>query len=137
MNYLSIIYNALTAAQTKPVAPLQMIGDQEPPFVVFNIDSIEPLGSKVKVEPIDLVTVTVMIFNNDLDAAQADAYNVRLALSCLNTVQNSWPIFMSTEYNDITRTHYIVQTYEMRMAVTPPVSTGIGVMAIGSTFIVA
>lgn len=137
MNYAKIIYDALSTAQGNPVAPLQMLQEQEPPFVVFNIDSITPLASKVKYEPLDLVTVTVMIFNQNLDTAQSEANNVRKALSCLSTTQNSWLVFSSLEYDDRTRQYYAVQTYEMRMEYKPFEGVGIGSMVIGSTFIVA
>lgn len=136
MNYLSLIYNALTSATANPVAPVQMAQMQEPPFVVFNIDNIDPLSTKHAV-PCDLVTVSVMVFNQNLDNLQTDADAIRSALTCLSTVQSSWMDFAGIEYNEITKQYYMMQMYSLRIPRTAPENNGIGVMIIGSTFIVA
>ena len=136
MNYLGLIYNALTSATANPVAPVQMAQFQEPPFVVFNIDNIDPLSTKHAV-PCDLVTVSVMVFNQNLDNLQTDADAIRSALTCLSTVQSSWMDFAGIEYNEITKQYYMMQMYSLRIPRTAPENNGIGVMIIGSTFIVA
>ena len=137
MNYAETIYNALASAQGNPVAPLQMLQKQKPPFVVFNINSVQPLSAKVKYEPLDLVSITVMVFNQDMDTLQQEADKIRQALTCLPTVQNSWLEYSTLEYDERVKQYYIVQEYSMRFIYQRYISGGIGVMTIGSTFIVA
>jgi len=90
MNYAATIYNLLSNATALPVAPMNMLQQQEPPFVVYNINNINPMGYKGKVEAVDLVSFSVVIYSQDLDQAQSIANTLRAALTCAPTLQNSW-----------------------------------------------
>ena len=137
MNYAKIIYTIADAAVDIPVAPLQMLQEQQSPFVVFNIDGITPMASKVKYEPSDLVSVTLLTFHNNLDQCQQYANDLRKAFSCASGVERSWMIDSSHEYDDNTHSYYIMQIYEMRITYTPFEGVGIGSMIIENNFTIA
>ena len=137
MNYAKIIYTIADAALDIEVAPLQMLQKQKPPFSVFNIESITPLASKVKFEPTDLVNVTLLTFDKDLDNCQANANKLRMAFSCAAGVENSWLTTSSFEYDEATKSYYILQNYDLRIKYTPFEGTGIGSMVIETDFTIA
>jgi hypothetical protein len=139
MNHLSTINTILSAATAWPVAPLQMLQEQNLPFVVFGINSTEPLHS-VELHPFaDLVQASVLLFGAELDALQTEANKVRTAMQCHVSVQNSWITGQAFDYDPATNTYIIAQTYALRMPYTPYVAipaSGIGTMVVGSTFII-
>jgi hypothetical protein len=140
MNHLAIIQAILETAAT-PVSPLQMYQGQDLPYVVYDI-SVSPENTKAVTTALDIITLNVYIFNDDLDAGQTTADLIRQTLTTQkNTgVQSATLTYFDFDYVDQINSNAILQTYQVRMAYSPAVivpGSGIGSMIVGSTFIIA
>jgi hypothetical protein len=143
MNHSAPIYNILEATTTWPVGNRQMAQSQALPFVVFALDNIEAENTKQLHPGIDLVSFTVLLFSDDMDAAHTEANKLRTALVAEyeSPITNCWHVFASTDYLPEINSYVITQSYTARMAYTPytppPTGDGIGSMIIGLTFIIS
>ena len=109
------------------------------PYVVYDVTA-NPENTKAVVTGLDIVTLNVYIFNNDLDEAQTTANLIRQALTTQkNTgLQSAALTYFDFDYVDQINSNLILQTYNVRMAYTEPAPTaGIGFMTIGTTFTIA
>ena len=142
MNYLKIISDILSAEVNIPVGALQMAQKQPLPYVVFDVDTIQPEQTKARYTALDVVSVTVLTFHNDLDSAQTVANTVRIALTTAKQqgVQSAYLQYTGLDYINEINAYVVTQSYSVRIPYTdyeiPPL-TGIGAMIIGTDFTIA
>lgn len=138
MNHLQTIHNVLSSTLAIPVGAVQMAQAQALPFCVFDVD-VQPEQTKAQYTGIDVCSVIVGFYHNELSQAQVLAQSVRNALTSTaqTGIQSASLQYISTEYINEVNAYALVHTYQVRIPFQYVPESGIGVMAIGSTFIIS
>ena len=117
MNYYKYIYEIINPLVSGEVYPEDAYQETELPYVILQMDTIDPVDGKRNKADADEVEFTVVILDKDVDAAQATAATIRnaLDLGCVYPIQSCRLESQTVSFDSINRSYTVYQNYYSRL----------------------
>ena len=124
MNYFKYIYDIVSPVVNGKAFPADAYQQTELPYVIIDVDVIDPIDGKVSPTKADEVEFSIVIIDEDLDAAQATGLAIRQALdkNCTYPIKSCNLVTSTFSFDQIHRAYTYFQSYYSRMTiVTGPI----------------
>ena len=124
MNYFKYIYDIINPLVAGEVYPIDAYQQTELPYVIVDIETVEPIDGKVNPTLEDEVEFSVLIIDENIDNAQATGLIIRNALDkqCLYPIRSCNYLSSTFDFDSIHRAYTYYQMYYSRMRlITGPV----------------
>ena len=117
MNYFKYIYEIINPLVAGEVYPIDAYQQTELPYVIIEIETIEPIDGKVSLTKSDEVDFSIIVIDDDLDSAQATGKIIRDALdkNCPYPIKACNLVSSTFNFDSIHRAYTYYQSYYSRM----------------------
>lgn len=117
MNYYKYIYDIINPLVNGSVYPEDAYQETELPYVILQMDTLDPIDGKRNNADSDEVEFTVVILDKDVDTAQATAATIRNALDmiCPFPIQSCRLESQTISFDSLNRSYTVFQNYYSRI----------------------